>query len=133
MLHEFVQKIVVHEAERQRGQRNQRVDIFLSYIDQFIPPECEQTFPEYQSPRDKRKEYSREYYQKNKGKILAECAVRYAAKKEDKPEPPAKSAEEIAAEEAARREHHKAYQREYQREWRKKRRVQTAQPAAAIA
>ena len=131
MLHEHISKIVVHEAERPRGQRNQVVDIYLSYIGQFTPPGCERTFPEYQSPEDKRKEYQREYYQRNKDKILAECAERYAAKKEEKPEPPAKSPEQLAAEEAARREHHKAYQREYQREWRNKRRA--AQPAAVTA
>ncbi|GHV11577.1 recombinase [Clostridia bacterium] len=133
MLQEYISKIVVHEAERPRGQRNQVVDIYLSYIGQFTPPGCEQTFPEYQSPEDKRKEYQRDYYQRNKDKILAECAERYAAKKDEKPEPPAKSAEEIAAEEAARREHHRAYQREYQREWRNKRRGHTEQPAPAMA
>ena len=130
MLHEYVSKIVVHEAERPRGQRNQRVDIYLSYIGQFTAPGCEQTFPEYQSPEDKRKEYQRDYYQRNKDKILAECAERYAAKKEEKPEPPAKSAEEIAAVEAARLEHHRAYQRKYQRDWRQKRKAETPQPAA---
>jgi hypothetical protein len=119
MLHEYISKIAVHEAERPRGQRNQIVDIYLSYIGQFTPPGCEQAFPEYQSPQDKRKEYAREYYQQNKVKILAECAERYAAKKTTKPEPPEKSAEEIAAEQAARRERHREYQREYQREWRK--------------
>ena len=48
MLHEYVSKIVVHEAARPREQRNQRVDIYLSYIGQFTAPGCEQTFPEYQ-------------------------------------------------------------------------------------
>jgi hypothetical protein len=127
MLREYVDKIVVFEAERPRGQRNQRVDIYLTYIGQFTPPGCRQTFPEYQSPEDKRKEYLRDYYQRTKEKILSECAERYAAKKATKPEPPAKSAEEIAAEEAARKERHRAYQREYQREWRKKQ--QAAKPA----
>jgi hypothetical protein len=126
MLHEYVDKVVVFEAERPRGQRNQRVDIYLTYIGQFIPPGGEQTFPEYQSPEDKRKEYQRDYYQRNKEKILAECAERYAAKKENKPEPPAKTAEEIETEQAARRERHKAYQREYQREWRKRRKAEQA-------
>jgi hypothetical protein len=89
MLHEYVDKIVVFEAERPRGQRNQRVDIYLTYIGQFTPPGCGQTFPEYQSPEDKRKEYLRDYYRRNKEKILSECAERYAAKKAAKPEPPA--------------------------------------------
>jgi hypothetical protein len=129
MLHEYVDRIVVFEAERPRGQRNQRVDIYLSYIGQFTPPGCEQTFPEYQSPEDKRKEYQRDYYQRNKDKTLAECAERYAAKKTETPGQPAKSAEEIAAEEEARKERRRSYQREYQREWQKKRRGEQLEPA----
>ena len=129
MLHEFVDKIVVHEAERPRGQRNQRVDIYLSFIGRFVPPGCEQTFPEYQSPEEKRRGYQRDYYQRNKEKILAECAERYAAKKAEMPSPPAKSEEEIAAEEAERKERRRAYQRDYQREWQKKRREEKAEPA----
>jgi len=121
MLHEYIDKVVVHEAERPRGQRNQQVDIYLSFIGHFIPPGCEQEFPEYVSPEDKRKAYQREYYQNNKDRILAECAERYADKKASQPEKPAKTQEEIAAEQAARLEHHRAYQREYQREWRRKR------------
>jgi DNA invertase Pin-like site-specific DNA recombinase len=129
MLHEYIDKIVVFEAERPRGQRNQRIDIYLSYIGQFTPPGCEQEFPEYVSSEDKRRQYQRDYYQQNKEKILAECAERYAAKKAEAPEPPAKSPEEIAAEEEARKERRRAYQREYQREWQKKRRDEKAEPA----
>jgi len=125
MLHEFIDKVVVHEAERPRGQRNQRVDIHLNFIGKFDAPGCEQTFPEYQSPEDKRKEYAREYYQRNKEKILAECAERYTAKKaEQTAEPPAKTAEVLIAEEAARFSHHREYQRQYQREWRQKRKTE---------
>jgi hypothetical protein len=127
MLHEYIDRIVVHEAERPRGQRNQQVDIYLSFIGRFTPPGCEQEFPEYVSPEDKRKEYQREYYQRNKEKILAECAERYADKKAAKPEKPVKTQEEIAAEQAARTERKRAYQREYQREWQRKRKAgQTA-------
>ncbi|GHV48842.1 hypothetical protein FACS189499_09120 [Clostridia bacterium] len=121
MLNEYISKIVVHEAERPRGERNQRVDIYLIYIGQFAPSGCEQTFPEYQSLEDKRKEYQREYYQKNKDKILNNCAERYAAKKSAQPAKPTKSAEEIEAEQAARKAKHREYQRNYQREWRNKR------------
>jgi hypothetical protein len=130
MLSEYVEKILVFEAERPRGQRNQRVDIYLTYIGQFTPPGCGQEFPEHQTPEDKRKEYLRDYYQRNKGSIAAKASERYAAKKAaepPKPEPPEKSAEELAAEEAARKERHRAYQREYQREWRKKQ--QASRPA----
>jgi hypothetical protein len=117
---------VVHEAERQRGQRNQRVDIHLSYIGQFVPPGCEQTFPEYRSAKDRSQEYQREYYQQNKDKILAACAERYAAKKSAQPKKPVKSAEQIEVEQVARRERRRACQRDYQRGWQKKRRAEKA-------
>ena len=126
MLNEYVEKIVIFEAERPRGQRNQRVDVFLTYIGQFTPPGCGQVFPEYQSPEDRRRAYSQEYYQRNKAEIAAKSKERYNAKKAEAPEPPAKSAEEIAAEEEARKERRRAYQREYQREWQKKRREEKA-------
>lgn len=39
MLHEFVEKVVVHEADKSSGVREQRVDIYLNYIGQFEVPE----------------------------------------------------------------------------------------------
>ena len=39
MLHEFVEKVVVHEADKTNGVREQRVDIYLNYIGQFDVPE----------------------------------------------------------------------------------------------
>ena len=125
MLNEYIDKIIVHEAQRPRGQRNQRVDIYLTFIGKFTPPNCEQQFPDYQSPQDKRKAYIQDYYQKNKAQIAAKSAERYAKRQAGKPEPPKKSDEEIAKEQAARKERHRAYQREYQREWRKKRLAET--------
>jgi len=32
MLHEFVEKVVVHEADKSSGRRVQQVDIYLNYI-----------------------------------------------------------------------------------------------------
>ena len=39
MLHEFVEKVVVFNAEKKDGIREQRVDIYLNYIGQFEVPE----------------------------------------------------------------------------------------------
>jgi len=39
MLHEFVEKVVVHEADKSSGRREQRVDIYLNYIGQFDVPD----------------------------------------------------------------------------------------------
>lgn len=39
MLHEFVEKVVVHEADKSSGKREQRVDIHLSFIGKFDVPD----------------------------------------------------------------------------------------------
>jgi len=39
MLHEFIEKVIVHEADKSSGVREQRVDIYLNYIGQFNVPE----------------------------------------------------------------------------------------------
>jgi DNA invertase Pin-like site-specific DNA recombinase len=42
MLHEFVEKVVVHEGDKSSGRRIQQVDIYLNYIGQFdLPIESE--------------------------------------------------------------------------------------------
>jgi len=38
MLHEFIEKVIVHEADKSSGVREQRVDIYLNYIGQFDVP-----------------------------------------------------------------------------------------------
>ena len=38
ILHEFVEKVLVHEADKSSGKREQQVDIYLNYIGQFTPP-----------------------------------------------------------------------------------------------
>ena len=35
VLHEFVEKVVVHEADRSSGRREHQVDVYLNYIGQF--------------------------------------------------------------------------------------------------
>ena len=39
MLHEFIEKVIVHEADKSSGVREQRIDIYLNYIGQFDVPE----------------------------------------------------------------------------------------------
>jgi DNA invertase Pin-like site-specific DNA recombinase len=48
MLNEFVEKIVVHEADKSSGKRTQKVDIHFNFIGHFLPPseEKEQTSEE---------------------------------------------------------------------------------------
>jgi len=36
---EFIEKVIVHEADKSSGKREQRVDIYLNFIGQFAPPD----------------------------------------------------------------------------------------------
>jgi len=38
IIHEFVDKVLVHEATKINGKREQQVDIYLNFIGQFAPP-----------------------------------------------------------------------------------------------
>ena len=41
MLNEFIEKIVVHEADKSAGDRRQKVDIYFNFIGCFVPPKPE--------------------------------------------------------------------------------------------
>lgn len=41
MLNEFIEKIVVHEADKSTGDRRQKVDIYFNFIGCFVPPKPE--------------------------------------------------------------------------------------------
>ena len=41
MLNEFLEKVVVHEADKSTGDRRQKVDIYFNFIGCFIPPKQE--------------------------------------------------------------------------------------------
>ena len=72
MLHEFVEKILVHEADKSSGERVQKVDIYLNFIGKFDIPEPEPTAEELAEIEQRRakREKKREYH------------LRYMAKKE---------------------------------------------------
>lgn len=53
LLNEFVEKIVVHEADKTTGQREQQIDIYLSFIGKFELPELE--LPQEEAPARKSK------------------------------------------------------------------------------
>ena len=61
MLHEFVDKIIVYEADKSSGERRQRVDIHLRYIGKFAIPgdEPKPLTPEEQAAEDERLEKKR--------------------------------------------------------------------------
>ena len=130
ILNEYIQKIVVFEAERVNGRREQTVDFYFNFIGKFtIPGQAE---PEPFDPEEHRKAQFRAYYYRNRDKILAEKAERRAEEKAAKlAEAPVKTPEELAAEEEARKAHKREYQRNNQREWRKKRQEQADPKPAA--
>ena len=125
IVNEFIEKIVVYEADKSSGRREQQVDIYLNFIGKFDVPGLVTEEAEPFDPTEHRKAQFRAYYYRNREKILAEKAEQRALEKAEKlAAQPVKTSEEIAAEEAARRERKKAYQREYQREWQKKKRME---------
>jgi hypothetical protein len=64
MLNEFVEKILVHEAEGERKGygRLQKVEIYLNFISNFDVPGYEETTPEPFDPVERQRAYWREYY-----------------------------------------------------------------------
>jgi hypothetical protein len=125
MLNEFVDKIIVHEAEgaRQGYGRFQRVEIWLTFIGKFDVPGYEEPEPKPYDPVEHQREIWRNFYHRHKERINADKAKRAEAKKQAKlAAMPVKMPEEIEEERMARLERHRAYQREYQREWSRRRR-----------
>lgn len=41
MLNEFIEKVVVHEADKSTGDRRQKIDIYFNFIGRFVPPRQE--------------------------------------------------------------------------------------------
>jgi hypothetical protein len=70
MIMEFVDKIIVHEADRSTGERIQKVDVYLNFIGKFDVPEEEPTAEEIaeleriRQKREKKREYHRRYMAK---------------------------------------------------------------------
>jgi glycyl-tRNA synthetase (class II) len=120
ILNEYIEKIVVFEADTSSGRREQMVDFYFTFIGKIEIPGQEEAEPF--DPKEHRKALVRAYYLRNREKILADKAVKRSEEKAAKlAAQPIKTPEELAAEEEARKEHKRAYQREYQREWRRNR------------
>jgi hypothetical protein len=57
MLNEFVEKIIVHEADKSSGRRVQKADIHFNFIGQFTPPfEEKELTPEEFAEYEKREQ-----------------------------------------------------------------------------
>jgi len=77
MIHEFIEKIIVHEADKSSGEREQRVDIYLNFIGKFDIP----------APVPTPEEIAEEEKQRRKREQRREAQRRYAAKQKLKEEP----------------------------------------------
>ena len=69
MLHEYIDKVIVHEADRSSGRREQRVDVYLNFIGQFEPP-AEAAADDSQD--DDKRAMWREYKRKERAKKKAQ-------------------------------------------------------------
>jgi DNA invertase Pin-like site-specific DNA recombinase len=70
ILHEFVDKVIVHEGDKSSGRRIQRVDIYLNYIGQFDVPDYSAT-EEEDPAKAKEREYQREYKRRKRAEQKA--------------------------------------------------------------
>jgi hypothetical protein len=80
MLHEFVDKVYVHEGDRSSGERKQRIDIYLNFVGQFVAPSepAPEPTPEEIAAAEKaraRKLHRKEYHKQWRDNRKAEQAA----------------------------------------------------------
>lgn len=68
MLHEFVEKVVVHESDKSSGKREQRVDIHLNFIGCFAVPNEDEAASEQLAAEEAKRAAWREYKRKAREK-----------------------------------------------------------------
>lgn len=79
LLNEFVEKIIVHEATKVNGVREQEVEIYLNFIGKFDLPEQEEQ-PEETPVRKSRKKRRHEMTEEQRAVLRERDKVRYARK-----------------------------------------------------
>ena len=79
LLNEFVEKIIVHEATKTNGVREQEVEIYLNFIGKFDLPEQEEQ-PEETPVRKSRKKRRHEMTEEQRAVLRERDKVRYARK-----------------------------------------------------
>jgi len=81
MILEFIEKIVVHEADKSSGERHQQVEIYLNFIGKFDIPTVEPTAEEVEAEekarrkRAQRREAQRRYVERQKQKLQSSGEV----------------------------------------------------------
>ena len=68
MIHEFVDKIVVHEADKSTGDRIQQIDIYIKYVGKLDIPMPELTPEQIKEEEHKRRKraWNRTYWRRRK-------------------------------------------------------------------
>jgi DNA invertase Pin-like site-specific DNA recombinase len=66
ILNEFIDKIIVHEADKSSGKREQQVDIYLNYIGQFAIPHQAEPDTAEEDKRSMWRDYKRKQREKKK-------------------------------------------------------------------
>ena len=79
LLNEFVEKIIVHEATKTNGVREQEVEIYLNFIGKFDLPEQEEQ-PEETPVRKSKKKRRHEMTEEQRAALRERDKVRYARK-----------------------------------------------------
>lgn len=74
MIHEFVDKIVVHEADKSSGDRIQQIDIYLKYVGKLYVPMPELTSEQIKEEERKRRKraWGRTYWRCRKEREQSE-------------------------------------------------------------
>jgi DNA invertase Pin-like site-specific DNA recombinase len=130
MLHEFISRVEIHEADKSSGERVQAGDGYFRFIGRFSPPQeehipTEEELAEQEKRRQKlakQREANRRWYAKKKAEQSGETL------------PPAP--EELAAAqeaEQAKQAERQEQRREYQREWARQDRAKKSAERAASA
>ncbi|MCL1794477.1 MAG: recombinase family protein [Oscillospiraceae bacterium] len=79
LLNEFIEKVIVHEAEKIDGIRKQKVDIYLNFIGKFELPEMEQLQVESVPPKGTKK-LRRDMTEEERTRERERDKIRYAQK-----------------------------------------------------
>ncbi len=78
MIHEFVDKIVVHETDKSTGERIQQIDIYLKYVGKLDVPMPELTPEQIKEEERKRRKHAwnRTYMRRKYEREKAECEAK---------------------------------------------------------
>jgi hypothetical protein len=75
LLHTFIEKVIVHEADKSGGKREQRVDIYLNFIGQFAVPDGADAGDAVEDEAEEKRAMWREYKRRERAEKKAAALV----------------------------------------------------------